>query len=800
MFKDITKVKVSGAIFNSLTQFDFFNPHEGNKVKTIKGALLYGKNGTGKSTIARAFRKLAGETTSVITNAEFYDDADQPITLTEADKKHIFVFDEDYVDKNVRLQQEHLETIVMLGQAADLAEKIEKAKTERDTAKTAFEQQDTIYKEYCDTNNVKSPKHYILLLGNALRGDDNWAGRDRKINSGRQNTPVRDDTYKKFVPLKPSKTKTELIITYKEKLNELEAARTGASTIDAKVPSIPACYSTYNDDTIQQLLAEKIEKPELTEREKKLFALLQNGKVGELSKRLAIFQMRETVECPYCFQTVTTEYKESLVESIEKVLNKTVEDHQAALQKKFFEKICIDLNLFEKINGYQSCIDLIIKINDAIQENNDYLKKKTENPYEPISIQKTIIKSLVDQLIVSLENLEKARIEYNNAARKTEPIIAELNRINSEIAHYDVADLATQFNKQQEEYAKVEESRNLLKTTYDTKEKAVEDLEAQRKNIKLAIDVINACMKYIFFADDRLKIEYNDGAYKLLSHGRSVKPCDVSVGERNIIGLSYFFTSILEGQEEKDTYCKEYLLVIDDPISSYDMENRIGILSFLKYKLGVFLEGNPNTKALVMTHDLMTFYDIHKIFEEIITTCKQKGYTHGPKFNRFEMCDGGLKPFLYNSRQEYTELIKTIYAYASGQANNQELVIGNIMRQALEAFSTFEYKKGIEDISTDAQILGLLPEPEYISYYNNLMYRLVLHGGSHKEEQVKAMKDFQFFSLISETEKRRTAMDILCFIYLLNKRHLLEHLKECENVENILQSWCQDIKTRAAVI
>ena len=107
---------------------------------------------------------------------------------------------------------------------------------------------------------------------------------------------------------------------------------------------------------------------------------------------------------------------------------------------------------------------------------------------------------------------------------------------------------------------------------------------------------MNACLKYIFFAEDRLRIDYSDGEYRLYSHGKSVRPCDVSVGERNIIGLSYFFTSIMEGQEEKNVYGKEYLLVIDDPVSSYDTENRIGILSFLKYKLGLFLEGNEFSK------------------------------------------------------------------------------------------------------------------------------------------------------------------------------------------------------------
>lgn len=55
-------------------------------------------------------------------------------------------------------------------------------------------------------------------------------------------------------------------------------------------------------------------------------------------------------------------------------------------------------------------------------------------------------------------------------------------------------------------------------------------------------------------------------------------------------------------------------------------------------------------------------------------------------------------------------------------------------------------------------------------------------------------------SLICDAEKKRTAKDILCFIYLLNKRHLLEHLKSCGNVDTDLVSWCQDIKARAAII
>lgn len=803
MLKNIKSIELVGANFVTSTSLDLFNSHDGGKVSTIRGALLYGRNGVGKSTIARAFRKIAGGDVPVITNVVLRDDTGQPITLSEDEKKHVFVFDEDFVDENVKLKQDHLETIVMLGQVADLTNEIKDAEAERDIAKTALEQQEKVYLEYCDDRNPKSPGYYVIRLKNALQGDDNWAGRDRKIRNKRQNTNVHDDTYKRFISITPSKSKTELIVDYQIKLKELEDTRSGVSIIDEVVPSLPDLYTTYDDQVIHKLLAEEIEKPELSDREKKLFSLLQSGKSDELSERLIVFKTENTMECPYCYQPLSSEYKSSIVANIEKVLNKAVEDYRVALRAQISDIIAFDLSLYSRLASYQICLELIEKINVAIRANNDSLNKKLDNPYNPIIHKISVVGGLVARLKKALESLEKERVDFNNIAKKTNLVIRELNRLNDEITHYDVVDLVEQLNRQQKEFEVVKGVYEKRKADFDTKSKFVEELELQRSNVKLALDSINACIKYIFFAEDRLKIDFDsiNSTYKLLSHGRSVAPCNISVSERNIIGLSYFFTNILEGKEEEKAYSEEYMLIIDDPVSSYDIENRIGILSFLKYKLSIFLESNPNTRVLVMTHDLTTFYDIQKIFKEIENACKQKGYPYKPKFHLFELRDNAISSFSLNERQEYTEIMKNIYEYASGKNEQYEIIIGNMMRQALEAFSYFEYKKSITDVSRDTKILELMPEPEYESYYKNLMYRLVLHGGSHREEQIKTMKDFNFFSLISKSEKIRTAKDILCFIYLLNKRHLLEHLKECGNdVETTIESWCKDIKSRAVIL
>lgn len=400
----------------------------------------------------------------------------------------------------------------------------------------------------------------------------------------------------------------------------------------------------------------------------------------------------------------------------------------------------------------------------------------------------------METLKQQLQQLEDLRNAYNSKIQATEPIRTEMGKINDEIAHYDIAQLAAQYSIQQQEYENEKTKLAECNRVLSQKQEAIDRLEAQRKNIQVALNVINNSLKYIFFSEDRLKIEYRDDEYVLLSNGHNVKPTQISLGERNIIALCYYFANIMQNQEFEESHAQEYILLIDDPVSSFDIENKVGIMSFLKYQLGLFLLGNINTKAIVMTHDLLTFYDLDKIYEELIENCNEKFSGNKMKFNRLEMAKQNIKQFEYKNRQEYTELIKIIYKYALGEAEEYEIIIGNIIRQVLEAFSTFQYKKNIEKISTDSFILNDIPK-QYRAYFNNLMYRLVLHGGSHREEQVKALDDLNFFSVISSEEKIRTAKDVLCYLYILNAKHVLSHLKDSgNNVKSNLERWCSDIE------
>lgn len=81
-------------------------------------------------------------------------------------------------------------------------------------------------------------------------------------------------------------------------------------------------------------------------------------------------------------------------------------------------------------------------------------------------------------------------------------------------------------------------------------------LKSRKKNVEIAVDLINKSLRYVFFSKDRLEIKVEGDKYVLYAHGKSVKPNNVSVGERNIIALCYFFTELIVNQEAKEGYAK----------------------------------------------------------------------------------------------------------------------------------------------------------------------------------------------------------------------------------------------------
>ena len=83
-------------------------------------------------------------------------------------------------------------------------------------------------------------------------------------------------------------------------------------------------------------------------------------------------------------------------------------------------------------------------------------------------------------------------------------------------------------------------------------------------------------------------------------------------------------------------------------------------------------------------------------------------------------------------------------------------------------------------------------DDQYRDYFENLMYRLVLHGESHFEDPVKVL-NIDFFGTISDEEREKTARDLLVLLYLLDEVHVMKHLSKIGDAKEQFEKWKSEI-------
>lgn len=782
MYENMSGITIRGKCFDETKKMVFF-PEETDRI-----SIVYGKNGSGKSTLSEGFYQLASDVLERDLEVVSIDREEKLICIDDEEKKNIHVFNEAYIDKNIRIGEKGLNTIVLFGEQVDVEEQIKKIQRELEKSKKEYSVISEENDKYNDVKNVLSPNFYFEKIKKKLKAEGGWAEKDSKIKNAKQNSTVSNKVISEICELTVTETIADLEKKYKETKELLEKVSNKDISFPEQIVKKEELAEIENDIII--LLAKKIEKPILTNREKMILIAIEDGFQGRVEESKKMFIDETTDVCPYCYQTLSNDYKHQMLNSIQKVLNKDVEEHTNKLKK-----ICLDEYMFDKTKYCSLDLKLsediekqIEKCNQIIRQYKQKINNKLENIYTPINIKSFNLNDAIIELNNLLELLEQKRVEFNNASKQGETIKKELVNINKQIAHKAVEDDYNTYKKQLMD--KNDNSKRLeaqFKKINEFKAKLTV-LEETKKNVAIAIAQINKSLEYVFFSKDRLSIELKDDLYYLKSNGRDVKPCDVSCGERNIIALCYFFTQIMNNLEVKNFYSVDRFVIIDDPVSSFDFENKIGIISFLKQQIRNIILGNNNSKVLLFSHDLTTIFDLQKVTEEIGKLTKKVAKVGKTTAAWLEIKEGKLDRFSKN-RNEYTELLKLVYNYAKDKSGIDSINIGNTMRRVLEAFATFNYKKGIQDISCDIEIMENVPHKEY---FENLMYRLVLHNESHFAEQIQNFHDgINFYDFISEEEKQKTAREVLCLIYLLNPLHVKAHLSGTA-VNEIIQ-WTEKI-------
>lgn len=786
MIEKIRQLKIQGRCFHPYKNLNCFN----NEKAHI--SIIYGKNGSGKSTISKA---VSGEEDLQCT---YLDKDGNELSF---DEHSVFVFNEEYIRNKVEIKEDGLDAVVLFGEQVEIDKKLDKLNSELDYNKRKLVLEE---EEKSKLENKKEYTSYLYKLEkikNKLKSPNNWVERSLMISRDRKAPNITLNLIKDIFKKPTTKNINEAQKLFDERLSILKNDTLGKISNSLKKININQDFFKE----VEKLLAVKVEHPTLSERDKLILSIVEERGNTYLDRIKDSFSHESQNFCPFCFRDISDSEKSDIIVGIEKVLNKAVEDHKHMLLKyqrvignliDNLDKTMLTADMLKDIyNEEFTCFEANFKIvNSQLSEYLQILDEKINNLFIPLQFGNKEIINQLNKLNDTIEDLDNKRVEFNSSIDEIDKKREQAIDYNKEIAYWELIDDYNDYCNALEKHENCIALIKKIQSDIKNNENEISLLNDKKKCVTVAKDHINKALEYVFFTKERLQLDVENGKYFLISKNVRVTPDKVSTGERNIIALCYFFTQMLDNHNLNDNYREECFIVIDDPVSSFDVENKVGVITYLKFQISEILHGNANSKIVLMSHDLSTIFDFQKAAKEISTEIESTSKGIKKYSEAYELIDFQLIPFPTSkkARHEYSVLMKEIYKYANNEETQlSDFTVGNSMRRLLEAYGTFIYKKGIEELTTNDAILELCGNHK--KFYKNFMYRLVLNGESHFKERVLSLEDTNFFEFISTEQKRVTAQRLIAFLFLINPLHVKEHLDNKEDVESTINGWINDL-------
>lgn len=705
-------------------------------------------------------------------NGYLYDENKRALSLTDNECAGIRVFDEDYVESKTRIEGEGLDSIVMLGEQVSAAEAIEETEKSIRGVTADIEGLDSKTAELEKGSNSvekleRKAKESVKNVG--------WAERRQNITGRKSN--LGKQYWIDVQNANTEETRETLGQQFDAKLRIFEKAKAAGQDEISPVPSID--ITPYDESYLTELLSRQIDNPELSEREQRILELVKNNNQTIVDTAVSVFSLEDTHVCPMCQQEVSQAHKDSIVASIRKVLNKAVEEFRAELSKAFLPRLVETVDIPDQVteSAKADLKDAFREVNRLVDEYNSRIELRKAGIYTAQTAGALGLDAALKKLEIAVESVNSEIDSINSAIKDRNILEKDLLKLNDEITRIDARQDIESWRAAEGDLAKARDAKSEKLAEHRRLLSEKQQQEAALKQIDIAVDVVNSYLANVYFDSDRFKLVLDGEQYKVLSRGQSVVPEKISTGERNVLALCYFFTENGEGKEQGHADDDPQYIVLDDPISSFDMENRVGVCSLIRERAECILQSNDLSKITVFTHDSSVMHDLQKVFDDIRLLTMSKSFA----YNTRKLV--GTATEAVTKGTEYAALLNRAYRFASSTTEDldESYVIGNILRRIVEGYGTFNYGIGVEEIFRDQDLASRLGP--HLPYIKNAMYRLMLNDESHLKDRVSTMNPSDRFERFSYEDKRSCAQCVLLMLYTLDQTHVKRQLKDVSITE-----------------
>lgn len=404
-------------------------------------------------------------------------------------------------------------------------------------------------------------------------------------------------------------------------------------------------------------------------------------------------------QCPFCQENTLSQ---QLITSIKGYFDESYEEDVSFLIKYQEEydtaiEIVPQKSIFEQHSLYNSIKNefelSFLKFSKAISTNKKLIAEKVKSPSQSITLEST--KDDVNSLNDSIKKINLLVSEHNLKLKNKAKILAELKSLFWENMRWEYDQ--TIVNYQTELKSRMDKSQELIKSKsqVEDKIKSQKDIIVEQQkhtvNIEEAIANINSGLLNLGIEDFRIE-KHSDSFYKLSRGNQDAKVFKtLSEGEKMMISFLYFI-EMCKGKKSLTDAGKKKIIVIDDPISSL---SHIFIFNVGRHIHQEFLRSDTYDQVFILTHSLYFFYELTEIDHE-----KRKERQN--LFRLRKNSDGSQILAL-----KYEEIQNDYHAYwhVIKDPGQSPALIANCMRNVVEYFFNFIEKKNFSSVFQKAELL-----------------------------------------------------------------------------------------------
>lgn len=731
--------------------------------------LIYGWNGSGKTTVSRIFGFLEKKEINIpeFQTMECSIQTDTGIVKSQdiiTNDLKIKVFNEEFIKENLRFSDSNPRQIVIVGKEnIGLKEEIDALEGNRKSESSEYDRlkaelpKKTKHEQILTDAAGEVPKQF----GNTPLSSHTYYGRSYK--KPRVEDLLSDGT------ITEEKLDSQIIPDQERISGHMEIIKNEKEEISVILSELENIKPLFESANAALSIRVKVEEIDELTKDKELRDWTEAG--------YHLYRKRNVDACLFCHNSL----REGLIAGLSKYFNdelqiarEVIEDNLEKLDKMEQSRKALDLDsgkLFPDTS--KDFLNLKTRFEEDFKEIYDSIKELIKR----LNKKRELLQS-ADELIESVKYPEDRITSFNETVRNLNSLFENHNRrVEHNVDERDKAAKAIELHtissvlkgreyfSHKKKYEELSDQIKKQKIKVDDLISRIASKRASLCNTALAIEKINLIAKD-YFGDGQIYLEASDSlgadnGYVLKRRKKIAK--HLSEGEKSVLALIYFFVKL----EEEGCDKSECTIIIDDPVDSQDSIFLFRTYGLLKRQL------DSARQLIVFTHN----FELFNLLRDWLIRKEGGAKLFLIRLNnidgKMELIIDNIPDLLKDYKTEYQYLFSCLYLYSTDQKELDAPFVANIARKVLEYFACFKWACKSTEEFTSIVISRYVKDPIKIKQGAGDFMVKFLHENSHGQ-------DFTRSIVASTFEAKDIAKRTMEFIRFADKDHFDNLKSKCQ--------------------